>query len=106
VGEGPRLVALGTINSGATVIYADVTNLAGPIVVGANTLVGKVNVLMTTDYARSEQPGFPSPPFMTGTTASGLHFPKTISSGASVQFLACEAAALINASAASFISNA
>ncbi|MFZ0497110.1 MAG: hypothetical protein WBE80_07870 [Methylocella sp.] len=99
-------VTTGTIDSGATNIDVDVTSLEGPIVVGADKLVGKVNVIMTADYARHEPVGFPSPPFMTGVTPSGLDFPKTISSGAAAQFLACEAAALIAAGAASFVSNA
>jgi hypothetical protein len=97
-------VVTGTINSGATNISVDVTSLAGPIVVGGNTLTGKVNVTMTTNYARSIPPGFPRAPCLTG--AAGGDYPQTLQSGSTYQLLACEAAALINASAATFVSNA
>jgi hypothetical protein len=100
---GDSFVTTGSIN-GSTAISVNVSNLSGPIVVGGNMLVGKVNVAVTTNYSRSRPPGFPAAPCFTGSAV--CDFPQTLLSGKTYQLLACEAAALISAGAVSFVSNA
>jgi hypothetical protein len=90
----PNLVTLGTINSGATVIQADVSQSLGSAV--------PVEVTLTTAYTlvNPRPPGFPFRPSMTGAPTAGLDYPRTLSSGTVLEVLQVEATALINAGAA------
>ncbi len=84
-----RLVTVGTTNSGATQIQADVTNLGSDVAVA---------VTLTTDYAMLDPPGYPSRPSFTGSATP--QYPHTVPNGTTIQVLRCEANALIAASAA------
>jgi hypothetical protein len=84
-----NLVTVGTINSGATPIVADVTTL-GPAVA----------VTLVTDYAMGGPQSFPSRPSFTGTDAANMQYPRTLPSGTTFRVLQCEATALIAAGAA------
>ena len=94
--ESPRLIILGSINSGATAIQADVTNLGSAV---------PVAVLLSTNYtlANPRPPGFPTRPSMTGAAFANLDVPgDVIASGTTIKTLQCEATALVNAGAATF----
>jgi hypothetical protein len=94
-----NLVAVGTINSGATTIYADVSGLANPWMgpIGQDTWV-----TLSTDYAMVDPPGFPTRPSFTGSSAAFLQYPRTLASGTRFQTFACEATALVAAAAAAY----
>lgn len=87
--ESPRAVVVGTINAGATEIVADVTSLGSDV---------PVKVILSTDYAMVDPPGFPSRPQFTGTATP--QYPHTIPSGSTISVLQCEASALVDADAA------
>jgi hypothetical protein len=87
--EGPRLVTVGTINSGATPITADVTSLGSAVAVA---------VLLSMDYAMLNPPGFPFRASFTG--AAIPQYPHTVTSGSTIKVLKCEANALVAAGAA------
>jgi hypothetical protein len=98
----PSYVKTGAVS--ATSINVDVSGaVAGPLVVGGNTLVGVVEVAMTANYDRSIPPGFPRAPFLTGGAVSD--YPQRLSSGTHYNLIACEAAALISAGFATFVVN-
>jgi hypothetical protein len=87
--EGPRLLTVGTINGGAMPIQADVRSLGSDV---------PVAVLLSTDYAMLDPPGFPFRTSFTG--AATPQFPKTIASGTMLSVLRAEATALVAAGAA------
>lgn len=82
--EGPRLVRVGTINSGATPIQADVTVLGSAVAVA---------VTLSTDYAMENPVGFPFRASFTGTAIP--QYPHTITAGSTIKVLACEASAAL-----------
>jgi hypothetical protein len=88
----PNLVTLGSINSGATLIQADVSAGLGSAVT--------VTLLMDYALANPRPPGFPFRPSMTGAPVAGLDYPRTLASGTTLEVLQVEATALINAGAA------
>ncbi len=89
--EGPRLVQVGTV--GATVINADATTLGSDVAV--EVVIGGAN------YVATHPPGWPVRPANTGTAvAEGSTV--TFTAGSTVALLKCEAAALVNAGAASY----
>lgn len=92
-GEGPRLLTVGTINNGSTLIQVDVTYLSPAVA---------VKVLLSTPYAMLCPVAWPSRPGQTGCDAGDLSFPKTIASGTTVAFLAPEANAIVAAGGGSF----
>jgi hypothetical protein len=85
----PRLVQVGSINSGATPINADVTSIGSDVAVA---------VLLSTNYAMLNPPGFPFRASFTG--AAVPQYPHTITSGTTLKVLRCEATALVAAGAA------
>jgi hypothetical protein len=90
-----NLVTLGTINSGATAIQADVSQGLGS--------AASVEITLTTAYtlASPRPPGWPFRPSMTGAQFSNLDAPgRVLNSGTVLEVLQPEATALINASAA------
>jgi archaellum component FlaG (FlaF/FlaG flagellin family) len=89
--EGPRLLTVGTISNGATPIQADVRSLGQTVA-----------VRLSTDYSILCPPGYPARPGMTGVDALDLTYPRTIASGTVLLVLACEAAALVGAVAATY----
>ena len=89
--ESPRNLVVGTINSGATNVTADVTILGSSV---------PVRVTLSTDYAMVDPPGFPSRPQFTGSATP--QYPHTIPSGSTISVLQCEAAALVAVGAASY----
>lgn len=70
----------------------------------ANGLGNAIAVTLSNDYvlANPRPPGFPFRPSWTGADAADLDFPKTVPSGTRIFVLQCEAAALVNAGAASY----
>ena len=82
----PALVQVGTLNSGATQVNADVTTLGSAV---------PVSVTLSIPYAMSNPPGFPSRPSFTG--AATPQYPHTIAAGTILSVLQCEATALIAA---------
>jgi hypothetical protein len=84
----PRLVQVGSINSGATPINADVTVLGSDVAVA---------VLLSTNYSMLNPPGYPFRASFTG--AAIVQFPQTILSGTTIKVLRCEATALVSAGA-------
>jgi hypothetical protein len=87
--EGPRLLTVGTINAGATPVQADVRSLGSDVAVA---------VVLSTDYAMLDPPGFPFRASFTG--AATPQYPQTIASGTTIKVLRAEAAALVAAGAA------
>lgn len=87
--EGARLVRVGSINSGATPINADVTSLGSAVAVA---------VTLSVDYAMENPPGFPFRASFTG--AATPQYPHTVTAGSTINVLACEAKALVAAGAA------
>lgn len=95
----PAYVQLGTINSGATPIQADVSTLGSDVAVA---------VTLTTDYttANPRPVGFPIRPGLDGVAPggpgeTGLDYPgRVFSSGTTLKVLRCEANALVTAGAA------
>jgi hypothetical protein len=85
----PRLVQVGSINSGSTPINADVTVLGSDV---------SVAVTLSTDYAMLNPPGYPFRASFTG--AATPQYPHTIVSGTTIKVLRCEATALVGAGAA------
>ena len=87
--ESARLVQLGTVN--ATPIQADVTVLGDTVA-----------VLLSADYVLADPrpPGFPFRPSWTGSAPPHGDAGRTIPAGTTLTLLACEAAALIAAGAA------
>jgi hypothetical protein len=92
-------IAVGTISGGATTIYADVSGQ--PTAAGDPPLAARW-VTLSTNYAMLDPPGFPARPSFTGADAADLQYPRTPASGLRFQSLACEAAALVAAGAASY----
>ena len=88
--ESPRLVTVGTISGGVTPIQADVTSLGSDV---------PVAVLLSTDYAMLDPPGYPFRASFTG--AATPQYPHTISSGTTIRVLRCEADAIVAAGAGS-----
>jgi hypothetical protein len=90
----PNLVTLGTVNSGATAIQADVSAGLGSAV--------SVQVTLTTAYttANPRPPGFPFRPQLTGAAGNLGDAGRVFSNGTVLRVLACEAAALVAAGAA------
>lgn len=88
-----NLVTVGSIDGGETPIQADVTTLGSDV---------PVVVTLTTAYAQLCPPGWPARPGEAGAAAAGLNYPKTLLSGTTMAFLACEAAALVEAGAATY----
>jgi hypothetical protein len=85
------LVQVGSINGGSTPITVDIG--AG---VRGNPEAA-VAVTLSTDYAMTDPPGYPSRPNFTGTATP--QFPQTIASGLTITLLQPEAAALVAAGA-------
>jgi hypothetical protein len=89
-------VQTGTV--GATAINVDVANGIGSAVAVAVTLGGTAYVL-----ANPRPPGFPLRPSWTGADAADLYDAgRTVPGGARIFLLSCEAAALVNAGAATY----
>ena len=87
--ESARLVQVGTV--GGTPINADATVLGSAV----NVVIGGTN------YVAVHPPGWPVRPANTGTAvAEGSTV--TFTAGSTVALLQCEAAALVNAGAASY----
>jgi hypothetical protein len=93
--DSPRLVTLGSINSGSTSVQADVTNLGSAVAVA---------VTLSTNYtlANPRPPGFPVRPSSTGVAVASFDdiAGAVIESGTALSVLQCEATALIAAGAA------
>lgn len=94
-----NLVVVGTYNSGASNISADVS--------GASTAAGDPPLAaryatLSADYAMVDPVGFPSRPSFAGAAQASLQYPRTLVSGTRFQTFACEAAALVAASIASY----
>jgi hypothetical protein len=90
----PNLVVVGTINSGATAIQADVSAGLGSAVA--------VRVTLNTNYTLAVPPGWPNRPSLTGASPV-KNFPGSVlASGGTFAFLAPEAAALVGAGAGSY----
>ncbi len=93
--DSPRLVTLGSINSGGTSIQADVTNLGSAV---------PIAVTLSTNYtlANPRPPGFPVRPSWTGVEIASFDdiAGAVIESGTALNVLQCEATALIAAGAA------
>ena len=89
-----RLMRLGSINSGATPIVANIAFIG----------TAPVQITLTTDYSREAPTGdglagnFPLPPFLTGVTVTA--WPVIIPSGTTISVGGYEADALIAAGAA------
>jgi hypothetical protein len=93
-----RTVAIGTIDSGATTIYAD---LSGNTTAAGNQIWDAVEITLSTTYVMTGAPEFPSrPPFTGAVRANIQQYPRT--SGTTFMTWACEAAALVAAGAASY----
>jgi hypothetical protein len=90
----PALVTVGTINSGATNINADVS--------GGLSSAASVAVLLSTAYTMLQPPGWPFRPGVTGAGAQGVTYPATIAAGTRIVLLAPEAAALVAAGAGTY----
>jgi hypothetical protein len=89
-------VQTGTV--GATAINVDVANGIGSDVAVAVTLGATAYVL-----ANPRPPGFPARPSWTGADAADLgDSGRTVPGGTRLYVLSCEAAALVNAGAASY----
>jgi hypothetical protein len=91
----PSYVTTG-VAGGSTTIQVDVANGIGSAV--------PIAVTLSENYvlASPRPPGFPSRPSMTGAAAPNLDYPgETVLSGTRIFLLACEAAALVAAGAAS-----
>ena len=93
--NNPVLLTVGSIN-GTTSIVVDTSG-------GINGgYAGAVRVQLTTDYTIVRPPGYPTRPGLTG--AAVLDFPgEVLASGSEIDLLAPEAAALIEAGAATLI---
>jgi len=89
--ESARQVETGTV--GGSPIYADVTSIGSAVAVA---------VVLGADYAMLDPLGFPFRASFTGAAAGNLQYPRTVPSGTTLQVLACEAAALVAAGAASY----
>jgi hypothetical protein len=93
--DSPRLVTLGSINSGGISIQADVTNLGSAVAVA---------VTLSTNYtlANPRPPAFPVRPSWTGVAVAAFDdvAGAVIASGTVLEVLQAEATALINAGAA------
>jgi hypothetical protein len=89
--QNPRLVQVGTSDpSGAAVaIVANVVSLGNDV---------PVAVTLSADYAMLTVPGYPFRASFTG--GATVQYPHTLSSGATVKVLKCEADALSAAGAA------
>ena len=95
-----RTVAIGTIDSGAATIYAD---LSGNTTAAGNQIWDAVEITLSTTYVMTGAPEFPSrPPFTGAARANIQQYPRTIASGTTFTTWACEAAALVAAGAASY----
>jgi hypothetical protein len=91
----PNLVAVGTINSGATTISADVGQ-------GLDNAT-PIKVLLSTNYSLLCPPGWPVRPGLTGKGPVAQNYPGSVlASGTTVAFLQPEAAALVAAGAGSY----
>ena len=93
--ESPRLVTTGTVNG-------------APIQVDVRTLGIAIKIQLLQDYQMlcPESPvsqGFPQRPSMTGAAPGSLDYPRTIAAGSTLTVLQCEAAALVNAGAATLV---
>jgi hypothetical protein len=91
--ESARLVTVGTVNSGVTLIRADVTFLEP---------AGAVRVTLSTDYAQQRPPGWPARPGETGVRTADIDYPRTIPSGTTMAFLKPEADALVATGAGTY----
>lgn len=90
--EEARNVLVGTVNGGATPINADVTSIGSDV---------PVAVVLLTNYAMLNPPGYPFRASFTG--AATPQYPHTITSGSTIRVLRCEATALVNAGAATLV---
>jgi hypothetical protein len=90
--EGPRLLTVGTISGGSVAIQADIKTLGSDVA---------VKVLLSTDYAMIDPPGYPARPSFTG--AAIPQYPHLVPSGTTLAVLRCEAVALVNAGAATLV---
>lgn len=89
----PSYVQTGTVNGSP--ILVDVANGLGSD--------GAVSVTLTADYILARPPGYPTRPAMTGTDPANSDYAgRVIPSGTSLGLLPPEAAALVNAGAATY----
>lgn len=89
----PFYVQTGTVNGSP--ILVDVANGLGAD--------GAVRVTLTADYVLDKPPGYPTRPSMTGTDPANSDSPgRTITAGTTLALLRPEAAALVNADAATY----
>jgi hypothetical protein len=94
-----NLVVVGTYNSGADSISADVSGQ--PTAAGDPPLAARA-ITLSADYAMIDPPGFPSRPSFTGAAQASLQYPRTLPNGTAFTTVACEAAALVAAGIAAY----